>query len=85
MVSQSSGVLVFGVLLIIVAIVIVGFFVIGLTRRTNQRRQTDEIAGKSNIPRDPTISRHADDVEDSAGNFSHTVAEKQDTNKNARM
>ena len=84
MVSQSSGVLIFGVLLIIVAIVVVGFFIVGLTRRTNQRRQTDEIAGKGNIPRDPTVSRRADDVEDTEGNFSRTVAEKQDTNKNAR-
>ena len=85
MVSQSSGVLIFGVLLIIVAIVVVGFFVVGLTRRTNQRRQTDATVGKGNIPRDPTVSRRADDVEDTEGNFSRTVTEKQDTNKNARI
>lgn len=85
MVSQSSGILIFGVLLVIVAIVIVGFFVVGLTRRTNQRRQTDAVIGKGNIPRDPTVSRRADDVEDTEGNFSRTAAEKQDTNRNARM
>ena len=81
---QATGVLVFGVILIIVAIVIVGFFVVGLTRRTNQRNTTGEIEGKGNIPRDPTVSRRADDVEDTTGNFSRTVAEKQDINRNAR-
>ncbi len=84
MLSQSSGILVFGGLLVIVAIVVIGFFVIGLSRRTNQRRQTNEIAGKGNIPRDPTVSKRADDVEDTEGNFSRTVAEKQDTDRNAR-
>jgi hypothetical protein len=84
LVSQTSGILVFGVILIIVAIVIVGFFIVGLSRRTNVRRQTDEIAGKNNIPRDPTVGKHADNVEDSTGNFSRTVAEKQDINRNAR-
>ncbi len=82
--SQSTGVLIFGVILIIVAIVIVGFFVIGLSRRTNQRRQTDTLAGKGNISRDPTVSRRADDVEDSVGNFSRSVSDPQDTNRNAR-
>ena len=84
MLSQSSGVLIFGVVLIVAAVIAVGFFIVGLTRRTNQRHQTDGIAGKGNIPRDPTISRRADDVEDTEGNFSRTVAEKQDTNRNAR-
>ncbi len=84
MVSQSSGVLVFGVVLIIAAVIAVGFFIVGLTRRTNQRRQTDEVAGKGNIPRDPTVNKRADDVEDTTGNFSRTVSEKQDTNRNAR-
>ena len=84
MVSQSSGVLVFGVILIIVAIVVVGFFVVGLSRRTNLRHQTDEISGERNIPRDPTVSKRADDVEDTEGNFSRTATDKQDTNKNAR-
>ena len=82
--SQSTGILVFGVVLIVAAIVAVGFFVVGLTRRTNQRNQTDALAGKGNIPRDPTVSRRADDVEDSVGNFSRSVTETQDTNKNAR-
>ncbi len=81
---QSTGVLVFGIILVIVAIVIVGFFVVGLTRRTNQRNSTGEVAGKGNIPRDPTVSRSANDVEDTTGNFSRSVAEKQDTNPNAR-
>jgi len=84
LISQSTGVLVFGGLLVIVAIVAIGFFAIGLSRSTNQRRQTNEIAGKRNIPRDPTVSKRADDVEDTEGNFSRTVAEKQDTNRNAR-
>lgn len=84
MVSQSSGVLVFGVVLIIAAVIAVGFFIVGLTRRTNQRRQTDEVAGKNSIPRDPTVNKRADDVEDTTGNFSRTVSEKQDTNRNAR-
>ncbi len=84
MVSQSTGVLIFGGLLVIVAIVIIGFFAVGLSRRTNQRRQTDEIAGKGSIPRDPTVSSHADDIEDSTGNFSRTVADKQDTRRNTR-
>ncbi len=84
MISQTSGVLVFGVLLIIVAIIIVGFFIIGLTRRTNRRRQTDEIEGKGNIPRDPTVNKRADDVEDTIGNFSRSVSGKQDTDRNTR-
>ena len=84
MVSQSSGILVFGVVLIVAAVIAVGFFVVGLTRRTNQRRQTDEVTGKSSIPRDLTVSKRADDVEDTTGNFSRTVSEKQDTNRNAR-
>ncbi|GAC1429969.1 MAG: hypothetical protein PVS3B3_00480 [Ktedonobacteraceae bacterium] len=84
MVTQSSGILIFGVLLIIVAIIIVGFFIVGLTRRTNQRRQTDEIAGKGNLPRDPTASRRVEDIEDTSGNFSRTIADKQDKNKNER-
>ena len=81
---QSTGVLVFGGLLVIVAIVIIGFFAIGLSRRTNQRRQTNETVGKRNIPHDPTVSRRADDVEDTEGNFSRTVTGKQDTDRNAR-
>ncbi|GAC1398354.1 MAG: hypothetical protein NVS4B12_25910 [Ktedonobacteraceae bacterium] len=82
--SQSTGVLVFGGLLIILAIIAVGIFVVGLMRRTNLRRQTDEIAGKGSIPRDPTVSKTANDVEDSTGNFSRTVADKQDINRNTR-
>ena len=82
--SQSTGVLVFGGLLVIVAIVIIGFFAIGLSRRTNQRRQTDATVGKRIIPHDPTVSRRADDVEDTEGNFSRTVTGKQDTDRNAR-
>lgn len=80
LVSQSTGVLIFGGLLIILAVIIVGFFIVGLTRRSNQRRQTDTIAGKGSIPRDSTVSRRADNVEDSTGNFSRTVDDKQDTN-----
>ena len=82
MVTQSSGVLIFGGLLVVLAIIIIGFFAIGLSRRTNQRRQTNEIAGKGNIPRDPTASSRAEDIEDSTGNFSRTVADKQDTRMN---
>ena len=84
MVSQTSGVLVFGVVLIIAAIIAVSFFVVGLSRRTNQRHQTDEISGERNIPRDPTASKRVDDIEDTTGNFSRSVSDKQDINKNAR-
>lgn len=80
--DQSTGILVFGGLLIILAIIAIGIFVVGSMRRTNQRRQTDEIAGKGSIPRDPTVSRTANDVEDSTGNFSRTVADQQDINRN---
>ncbi len=83
MVSQSTGVLIFGGLLIVIAVIIVAFFIVGLTRRTNQRRETDTIAGKGSIPRDPSVSRRADNVEDSTGNFSRTVDDKQDTNRNS--
>lgn len=83
MVNQSSGILVFAGILVILAIIAVGIFAIGLTRRTNQRRQTDATIGKGNIPRDPTISKRADDVEDTVGNFSRTVTDKQDTSNNA--
>lgn len=82
--SQSTGVLIFGIILIIVAVVIVGFFVVGLTRRTNQRSQANELGGAGNVPRDPTVSKRANDVEDTTGNFTRSVTDTQDTNRNAR-
>ena len=84
MLSQSTGVLVFGGLLIIVAIIVIGFFAIGLSRRTNQRRRTDTTVGEGNIPRDPDVGGRTDNAADVAGNFDRTVPGKQDTNKNAR-
>ncbi len=84
MVTQSTGILVFAGLLIILAVIAVGVFAVSLTRRTNQRRQSDAIIGKGNIPRDPTVSKRADEVEDTVGNFSRTVTEKQDTGNNPR-
>ena len=79
--TQTTGILVFAGVLIIIAIVAVVIFAILLTRRTNQRRQTDAVIGKGSIPRDPTISKQANDVEDAQGNFSRSVAEKQDTKR----
>jgi len=79
MLTQISGVLVFAGILIIIAIVAAIIFAVLLTRRTNRRHQSSAVAGEGNIRRDPTISRKANDVEDTEGNFSRSVSKKQDT------
>ena len=82
MVSQSSGIVIFGVILIVVAVVIVGVFVVGLTRRTNRRSESGTVASERSIPRDPTMSNHPEDVQDTEGNFTRSATE--DTNRNSR-
>ena len=82
MVSQSSGILIFGVILIVVAVVIVGVFVVGLTRRTNRRPESGTVASERNIPRDRTMSSRPEDVQDTEGNFTRSATE--DTNRNSR-
>jgi len=84
MLTQTTGILVFGGLLVIIAIVALISFGVLSTRRTNQRHQSSTVANESNIPRDPTISRKANDVEDTEGNFSRSVAQKQDTKSNKK-
>ncbi len=79
--SITMEFLVFGGLLIILAIIAVGIFAIGFSRRTIRRRQSDELAGKGRIPRDPTISSRANNVEDAGGNFTHSVSDTQDTKR----
>ena len=80
MLNQSNGILVFGGLLVIIAIVAVVIFLVLSSRRVNQRNQSSNVAGESNIRRDPTISKKANEVEDTEGNFSRSVGERQDTN-----
>ena len=84
MLTQTTGILVFGGLLVIIAIVAIIIFAVLSTRRTNQRNQSSTVAGEGNIRRDPTISKKANDVEDTEGNFSRSVGEKQDTKSNTK-
>ena len=80
---MSTAFWIFGGLLIVLAVIFLVFAAVGMTRRTNVRRETDEVAGRRNIQRDPTINKRGEDVEDSVGNFTRTTPNEQGSNRNS--
>jgi hypothetical protein len=75
---MAGGFWIYGGALIVIAVILVIIFAIGLTRSTNVRRRATEVSQTPNVPHDPTISKRADDVEDTEGNFTRSTPFKQD-------